>query len=185
MRVDPATFEEPYARDGDPWAFATSPYELHRYATTLDLIGRRHHRCFEPGCSIGVLTARLATVCDTVVAVDPSPSAIDAARTRLAGAADVELHVGSVPEWWPSGSFDLIVMSELGYYWDVDGLVELVERLAGLRTPHADLVAVHWLGSSADHLLHGSRVHEILGEVLGAPTEEHLDEMFVAAAWRR
>lgn len=185
MRVDPASFEEPYARDGDPWDFATSAYEQQRYATTIGMIGGRHHRCFEPGCSIGVLTEQLAARCDAVVAVDPSPSAIAAAQQRLSETTNVELHVGSVPEWWPSGSFDLIVMSELGYYWDRDGLAELVDRLGALRSPTADLVAVHWLGWSGDHLLHGSEVHDVLGEVLGPPSEEHVHEMFIAAAWRR
>lgn len=187
MRVDPASFEAPYARNGDPWNFATSVYEQQRYATTLELLGQdaRHRRCFEPGCSIGVLTEQLAARCDSVVAVDPSPSAIRSARERLRASANVELHVGSVPEWRPTGSFDLIVMSELGYYWDRDGLVDLVERLAALRAPTADVVAVHWLGNSPDHLLHGSAVHEVLDEVLGTPDESQRHEQFMAAAWRR
>jgi SAM-dependent methyltransferase len=187
MRVDPDSFEAPYARDGDPWQFASSPYELQRYATTIGLIDRtpRHARCFEPGCSIGVLTEQLASRCDEVVAVDPSPSAIRSAGERLAGVTNVELHVGSLPEWWPEGSFDLVVMSELGYYWDREGLADLTARLGALRTPAADFVAVHWLGSSPDHLLHGNEVQEILTDVLGTPDETQVHEQFTAAAWRR
>jgi SAM-dependent methyltransferase len=185
MRVDPQTFDDPYARDGDPWSFATSPYEQLRYATTIELVGGRHRRCFEPGSSIGVLTARLAELCDDVVAVDPSPSAVQIARQRLAAAGHVHLDVGAVPEWWPSGSFDLVVLSELGYYFDRPELTDLVERCSGLLRAPGDLVAVHWLGHSDDHLLHGSEVHEVLGDVLGAPDEERHHELFTAAAWHR
>ncbi|MCU1502546.1 MAG: NodS family protein [Ilumatobacteraceae bacterium] len=185
MRVDPATFEPPYARDGDPWNFATSPYELERYATTMELVGRGHRRGFEPGCSVGVLTAQLAAVCDEVVAVDPSPSAIATARRRVDAFDHVGLSVGALPEWWPAGSFDLVVLSELGYYWDRVELAELVRRTADLLSSPGRLVAVHWLGHSDDHLLHGSEVHEVLGEVLGPPDDERRHEQFVAAVWHR
>jgi SAM-dependent methyltransferase len=185
LRIDPSTFEEAYARDGDPWHFGSSAYELDRYATTIDLLEGRYDRCFEPGCSIGVLTERLAAICDEVVAVDPAPSAIAAARGRLADANNVELHLASIPEWWPTGSFDLIVISELGYYWDVDGLTDLAGRLDALRAPTGDLVAVHWLGHSPDHLLHGADVHAVLDAVFGSPDHLDLHELFVAAAWRR
>ncbi len=185
MRVDPQTFEQPYAQHGDPWSFETSPYERERYRTTIEMIGGRHRRCFEPGCSIGVLTEQLATLCDEVVAVDPSPSAIATARRRLAAADNVTIEVGAVPEWWPGGSFDLVVLSELGYYWDRIELAALVERVHGVLQSPGDLVAVHWLGHSDDHLLHGSEVHEVLADVLGAPDDEHHHGLFVSAAWHR
>ncbi|MFT3855167.1 MAG: SAM-dependent methyltransferase [Ilumatobacteraceae bacterium] len=191
MRVEPSTFERAYAASGDPWDFATSVYERRRYDAVESLLrplagsgARPYRRCFEPACSVGVLTERLAARCDEVVAVDPSPSAIAAARTRLAGNDRVQLAVGAIPEWWPDGEFDLIVFAELGYYWDRAGLADLLVRLGALRAPGGDVVAVHWLGKSTDHLLHGFDVHAALIDALGAPAAQLDDPGFVAAVWR-
>ena len=58
-RTDPASFDEMYRRDPDPWSFASSAYELGRYDRIVAMVGGRdHRRCFEPACSIGVLTER-------------------------------------------------------------------------------------------------------------------------------
>ena len=190
MRVDPASFEGAYAAAGDPWDFATSDYEQHRYDALESLLrplagpgAHPYRRCFEPACSVGVLTERLVARCDEVVAVDPSPSAIAAARERLAGNDHVTLEVGAIPEWWPAGTFDLVVFSELGYYWDRPGLDDLLGRLATLRADGGDLVAVHWLGESPDHLLSGHDVHAAMIGVFGQPVTRIDDPGFVAAAW--
>ncbi|MBI5089344.1 MAG: methyltransferase domain-containing protein [Actinobacteria bacterium] len=177
MRVDTGSFEELYASasDGDPWRFDSSPYELDKYATTIANLGRdRYRRCFEPGCSIGVLTERLAARAERVVACDVSQTAIAVARRRLASVEGVELVAASVPEWWPDGDFDLIVLSDFGYYWDRDGLDDIVESLRTRLRPASELVAVHWLGHSDDHLLGGHDVHERLVAGLG-PSQLHLE----------
>ena len=97
----------------------------------------------------------------------------------------VTVDVGSIPEWWPTGTFDLVVFSELGYYWDPAGLADLVDRLTTLVEPGGDLLAVHWLGRSPDHVLHGDEVQTILTERLGSPTALDRRPQFVAALWRR
>ncbi len=185
MRVDPASFEDLYAADGDPWSFATSEYELGRYRATLDLLAPSYRRGFEPGCSVGVLTERIAERCAALVAVDPSPTAVAVARRRLAGRDHVEVEVGAIPEWWPAGTFDLVVFSELGYYWDRPGLASLLDAVDELIEPGGDLVAVHWLGDSTDHVLHGDDVHAMLDEHFGAPAVALRRPGFVAARWRR
>ncbi len=178
-------FEPMYDADGDPWSFASSEYELGRYAATTALLAPHYRRCFEPGCSIGVLTERLAARCDEVVAVDPSPTAVEHARRRVRAWSGVSVDVACIPEWWPDGMFDLVVFSELGYYWDAADLDALVDRLAGLVEPGGDLVAVHWRGHSADHVLHGDEVQTILTARLGVPTVIDGRPEFVAARWRR
>jgi 16S rRNA A1518/A1519 N6-dimethyltransferase RsmA/KsgA/DIM1 with predicted DNA glycosylase/AP lyase activity len=61
----------------------TSKYELGRYETTIRALGgRRFARAFEPGCPIGVLTERLAKICDHVEAMDISPTAVRQAQER-------------------------------------------------------------------------------------------------------
>ncbi len=75
--VDVGDFERMYRQDPDPWSFATSEYEQRRYDLTVaSLLRPRYRRAFEPGCAIGELTRRLATRCDHVVALEPSPTAL-------------------------------------------------------------------------------------------------------------
>lgn len=177
MRVDLDSFDEMYRGGADPWNFVGSDYERERYRRTMRSLGRtRYQRCLEPGCSIGVLTEMLADRCDEVVACDTSAAAIETARRRLDGRTNVELFAASLPEWWPRGRFDLIVLSEFGYYWDADGLVPLVDRLVDTLEPGGELLAVHWLGHSDDHLLPGTSVHRILAARLG-PSELRHEEI--------
>lgn len=165
-----------YRSADDPWGFTSSPYEIAKYDATIAGLAATHYsRCFEPACSIGALTERLATRAEVVVACDVSSTAIERARTRLAGAADrVELLTATVPEWWPSGTFDLIVLSELGYYWDLAGWRAVVQRCRRSLRDGGELIAVHWLGSSPDHILDAATVHGELSDQLG-PADFHLE----------
>ena len=84
VSVDPATFERMYREDEDPWGFGTSAYEAAKYDRTIAALGdRRFHRALELGCSIGVLTARLAERCDELIALDTSATAVERARERV------------------------------------------------------------------------------------------------------
>jgi SAM-dependent methyltransferase len=173
MRVDLDDFEESYRIVGDPWRFATSRYGLDKYDVTVtSLSAQRYTRCFEPACSIGVLTERLAKKVDSVIACDASISAIDRARERLSGVDNIEFVSAAIPDWWPNGSFDLIVLSELGYYWDLAGWRGIIRRCTRSLRSGGELIAVHWLGSSPDHLLHGTDVHRELCAELG-PSDVH------------
>ena len=118
-RLQGPYFDALYAADPDPWDFATSAYEREKYDATIAALGeRRFARGLEVGCSIGVLTERLAARCDTLVAVDVAQAAVDAARARLAARPGVDVRRESLPEEWPEGTFDLIVASEVLYYFD-------------------------------------------------------------------
>lgn len=170
MRVNPDDFDELYrsADDGDPWRFRNSAYERRRYQLSVGCLDRpRYRRAFEPGCAVGELTALLAARCDEVVALEPSPTALARARARLEAVAGVTLTLGAVPEAWPDGTFDLVALSELGYYFDAEDLAALVRRSLDALDPGGQLLAVHWRGSSDDHLLHGDEVHDVLRATVG------------------
>jgi SAM-dependent methyltransferase len=185
--VSPEDFEPRFlaAEDSDPWAFASSAYEQRRYDLAVGLLDRpRYRRVFEPGCAVGELTRRLADRADAVVGLEPSTTALAVARRRTAGVPGVTLTRGAVPEDWPDGTFDLVVLSEIGYYFDRDELAALVRRAHRSAAPDGQLLAVHWRGDSEDHLLHGDVVHEVVASTLGAgPAVELVDPGFVAARW--
>lgn len=167
-----AFFESKYRENADPWAFATSPYEQRRYAAILSAIGgRRYRRVFEPGCSVGVLTEQLALISDQVDAMDISPTAVAQAEQRTRHLPNVRTTCGALPAFIPRGTFDLIVFSEIGYYFTADGLFSLATQLVDRNCKSGVFLATHWLGESPDHLLSGDHVHEILADIPGLTHE--------------
>jgi len=158
-----AAFEARYAAAVDPWGFASSEYERRRYALTLRALGRsRYRKAYEPGCSIGEFTVQLAERCDELLAVDVAPSAVARARMRCADRPQVRIGCADVAREFPVGPFDLIVFAELGYYFPPGELTRIAQTLTDRLASGGEFLAVHWLGSSPDHHLHGDVVHELL-----------------------
>ena len=182
-------FERRYQHDRDPWRFATSAYERRRFDITAACVPEGgFRRAFEPGCAGGELTVRLARLGAQLVSWDGSPTIVAHARQRLeaAGVENVELDVGAIPGRWPTGRFDLVVLSEIGYYFDHDGLADVVERVTDCLDVGGTLLATHWLGVSADHLLSGDEVHDALGSADGlAHVGSARDPGFRIDWWRR
>jgi trans-aconitate methyltransferase len=164
-KIDPSAaeyFEQKYKKTADPWDFEHSTYEQSRYDTILAaLAGRRYRRAFEPGCSVGALTAKLLTVCDEIEAIDFAPSAIATARERNPQ-PQINFRVMGLPERLPLQGFDLIVLSEVGYYFSVSKWTEIVASIVSTTEPGSTLIAAHWLGVSPDHRLSGDVVHAVL-----------------------
>ncbi len=163
-----AFFEQKYRRSPDPWGFATNPYEQGRFDALQDALPPvRFSAAFEPACSTGELTARLAPICDRLLACDVSHHAVERARARCRGWDHVSIEVRALPHDLPEGPLDLLVLSECGYYFDASTLAQLAERLSAHLRPGATILAGHWLGVSADHVLPGHEVHEILATTPG------------------
>ena len=159
--LPPKYFDHVYRANRDPWNFETSPYEREKYAATLAALPRPHYAAaFEIGCSLGVLTAQLAPRCGHLLAVDVSKVALAQARARCANLPQVEIRQLRVPKEFPRQSFDLIVLSEVGYYWSPADLAHAADLLiAGLK-PGGQLLLVHWTPPVHDYPLTGDDVHE-------------------------
>lgn len=156
-------FDEIYRESEDPWSFSNSAYETGRYQAILKALQRdRFWRAFEPGCSIGVLTEQLAARCDEVEAIDISATAVARARQRCAGLPNVRIQQGALPEAIPGGMFDLVVFSEIGYYFSVPRLRAIVKQLVDQLATGGVLLGVHWLGVSSDHVLSGDEVNDTI-----------------------
>ena len=184
-------FEKMYRATADPWAFASREYEQRRYDTILHHVpSGRFHQVFEPGCSIGELTARLAQCCTSVTAIDIAQAAIETARRRCEDLGNVDVYQGALPDDLPAGPFDLVVFSEIGYYFTEAQLIDLAPAVASRIEREGELLAVHWTGVSADHVLSGEQVHAILRDHLPMEhlvTESHpFDELdgFLLDVWQ-
>ena len=105
-------FDAVYEAASDPWGFEDRWYEQRKYAISLALLPERRYRsAFEPGCSIGVLTAMLAGRCDRLLSCDVAEAAVRAAAGRTADLPQVRVERREVPRQWPAGRFDLVVFS--------------------------------------------------------------------------
>ena len=169
-----AYFEDVYRRKADPWDFATSPYESEKYAATLAALpaGIRFRSALELGCSIGVFTALLALRCEKLLAVDVNETALAQARVRCAGMPGLRFEQRILPDDFPAATadgspFDLIVMSEIGYYFSSSALGSVREKMIAALAPGGLLLLVHWTPRVPDYPLTGDEVH---GAFLEHPT---------------
>jgi predicted TPR repeat methyltransferase len=158
-------FEGLYAESGDPWDFETSEYEQNKYARTLAVLGgRTFRRALEAGASIGIFTGMLADRCDELLAVDVSEQAVAAARRRLSGRAHVRVERRTLPEEMPDGPFDLIVASEVLYYFPREEMLAVLECFERELARGGSLLAVHWRRETKTYPLQGDEVHELLAQ---------------------
>jgi SAM-dependent methyltransferase len=163
--IDRSVFDDLYRNGGDPWSFDTSEYEARKRSVTIaSLPSRRYRRAFEPGCSIGSLTELLADRCDELLAADVSELAVTRTRERVGRRPGVHVEQLEVPVQWPGRTFDLIVLSELGYFLTPVELDSLLEHAAQSLGRGGDLIAVHWLGPIDGYPLDGRDVHERIAE---------------------
>ena len=154
-------FDDVYRANPDPWGFTTNPYEAAKYAATLAALPRASYpTAFEAGCSIGVLTAQLAGRCGQLLSADISERALATARERCAGLGNVRFEQRTLPGEFPDGVFDLILVSEVGYYLAMPDLLVFRERAFRGLVPGGHLLLVHWTPLVHDYPLTGDEVHE-------------------------
>jgi len=147
--IDPAYFEALYKDKGDPWDFETSKYEAEKYAETLAALpAARFDRVLEVGCANGVLTAQLGRRCETLLAVDVSETALASARARCADQPNVTIEQRRLPDEAPEGRFDVVLLSEVVYYWDSADIVRLAGYLRGAVASGGYVMLVHWIGET-------------------------------------
>ena len=170
--LKPDYFDQVYAANADPWGFETSPYEQDKYADTLSSLPRPAYKnAFEIGCSLGVLTARLAPRCGRLLAVDGSAAPLARARELCRVLKNVEIQQMQVPDRFPNDSFDLILVSEVGYYWSPDDFAKAQAAILQHLEPGGHLMLVHWTPPVHDYPLTGDEVHEAF---LKLPGLKHL-----------
>ena len=160
-------FDRVYEGSADPWRLGERWYEQRKYAITMALLPHpRYRHAFEPGCSVGVLTEMLAGRCDRVTATDVAQAALDSARRRLT-ADNVTLLRRSLDEPWPAGDFDLILLSEVGYYMHASALRAVLDREVPRLTGPATIVAAHWRHAVAEYPMAGDQTNTVIAATSG------------------
>jgi LmbE family N-acetylglucosaminyl deacetylase/SAM-dependent methyltransferase len=176
-------FDTLYRRSNDPWGLRTRYYEQRKRRIVLASLPRpRFGRVFEPGCALGLLTRHLAARSELVVAWDTADAAIRQARRTLRSVDNVVIKRGHIPEQWPTGSFELIVLSEIGYYCP-DPQV-LSRRIEESLAADGLLVSCHWRHKATDHPHKAEDVHQALGRGLHEVVR-HIEADFLLQVWCR
>ncbi|MGU3409941.1 PIG-L family deacetylase [Microbacterium sp. M1A1_1b] len=137
-----ASFDEHYARKPEGWDFDGSWYERRKRALTLAALPRERYRsAVEIGCATGVLTAALTERADAVLGTDIAAAPLARARIRAPRARFVQ---AALPDEWPAGHFDLVVLSEVGYYLSPADLDATIDHVLASLDDDGVLVACHW-----------------------------------------
>jgi len=161
VTVSMSYFDSLYANSEDPWDYRHRWYEARKRDLTLAVLPhRRYTHGYEPGCSTGELSR------------------------RLADQPHVEVRHALLPDAWPAGAFDLIVISEIGYYLGERGLDALLDRAHSALLPGGVLLGCHWRHPIDGCALTGDQVHARMAALPGLHRLSQLEEAdFVLTLW--
>ncbi len=184
--IDRSHFDGMYSESDDPWHMRASWYEERKRAVLLaSLPTARFASAYEPGCAAGDLTLPLSRRCQRLLASDGSERAVEQTRQRLATKKNVTVVQAWLPDEWPEGTFDLIVLSEFLYYLSLPALDRLLERVLEAKTVDGVVVACHWRAPIDGCALTGDALHQRLHARLRMPrVARYLDEDFCLEVWQ-
>ena len=114
-----------------------------------------------------------------------SPDRPHGQRTDSPTQAHVHVTTNRFPGYWPPGTGDLVVWSEVAYYLDAAEASVAVAGLDRWLEPDGTLIAVHWTGDT-NYPRTGRDVARALDRVSFLQRRAtHRDTHFEAAVWQR
>jgi SAM-dependent methyltransferase len=178
-------FDRLYQSDPDPWAVDSRWYEERKRWLILAALGRRRYlRGYEAGCGNGHLAMPLAARCETFVASDASEEALSLARERAGLDMDIEFRQLALPDQWPVGRFDLIVLSEVLYFLDAASVDAAARHVRSHLTSDGEVIACNWRAHIDGYGHSGHDVHRQFEKALDLPRRfEYVDADFIMGAW--
>lgn len=178
-------FDTLYGERDDPWLLRERWYERRKRALTLAMLPEaRYARAYEPGCANGELTVELASRCDWLLAADLNAQAVGRARLRVAQQAHVHVEQRAVPDEWPDGAFDLIVLSEIAYYLDTHQQAQLAQCLNRSVTTNGVVIACHWRQPIEGWSRTGDDVHaQLRSDLHGSLLAHYEDDDMLIDVW--
>ncbi len=185
--LPPSYFEALYGNNPDPWQFKTSEYEAQKYTATIAALTKQQYKsALEIGGSIGVLTEKLAPMCESLLTLEVSKIAQNQAKERCQHLPHIRFKIMRVPEQFPQEMFDLVLISEVGYYWCWEDLQKAQQHIIEKLEPGGQLLLVHWTQFARDYPLNGDEVHDsffeltptLLRHLKGMREEEYRLDLF-------
>ncbi|OZI42558.1 methyltransferase type 12 [Bordetella genomosp. 5] len=184
-------FEALYRADADPWQVASAWYECRKRALLMaSLPQQRYGRVLELGCGTGITTRELAQRCDDLLAIDSAPTAVSRCRAVLeaAGLGHARVEEGELPRAWPvtpGATVDLIVVSELAYYFSDADLTAFLDHCHNSLAPGADWLLCHYKRPFHDRMQDTDALHRRAGALPGMRhLIAHDEDDFRLDVWR-
>lgn len=168
--INPAHFNNLYQADADPWNVTSDWYERRKRELVLASLPRERYRHgFEPGCGNGEMTMRLLDRCDQLCAVDFSEKAVQLCikRTDHVPEERLDLRTMPLPFSWPDvphEGFDLIIVSEIAYYFDDEALARFYDQSISSLSSGGHLLMCHWRHPEHDRQQNSETLHQRLKE---------------------
>jgi 2-polyprenyl-3-methyl-5-hydroxy-6-metoxy-1,4-benzoquinol methylase len=111
-------YAELFTDRSDPFGYEVKPFEFEKFEAAIELLDRVRNnesfaRAWEIGCAEGVLTARLAPICERLSAVDFVPLALERARVRCRESSNISFSKWDLTSDPAPGPFDLIVIMDV------------------------------------------------------------------------
>ncbi|MCQ9615706.1 class I SAM-dependent methyltransferase [Paenalcaligenes niemegkensis] len=184
-------FETLYRQTPDPWSVKTAWYERRKRSLLMACLPRERYRyALELGCGTGDITTLLASRCNAVCAVDTSETAVGQCLERLASdhISNANVQMMHIPSSWPelTEQADLIVASELFYYFCDLELDKLLARCLQTLIPGGDWLMCHYTEQFHDRRQNTEKMHNRVDELPGLHhLVSHGDASFRLDIWRK
>jgi hypothetical protein len=113
-------------------------------------------------------------------------AAVRAAARHTRDLPQVRVEQREIARQWPSGRFDLIMFSEILYYFGDHDLEQMLDNTVAALETDGTLLAVHWRHPVADYPRSGDDVHRALAAQSGlARLVAHTEPDFLAEVYIR
>jgi cyclopropane fatty-acyl-phospholipid synthase-like methyltransferase len=132
-------------RSPDPYKVSASGYEREKMERVMATLGfeKRFASILEIGCGEGNMTARLASISGRTLATDISDMAVRRTRETTSSFPNVETQRLDLLSDEPPGQFDLVVASEVLYYFGKDQLPAVLERITSCVKNRGSVALIH------------------------------------------
>ena len=161
-----SVFDEIFRDNPDPWDYTTKFYEITKFRATIQALPKvQFKNAFEIACAIGVITENLAPKCDRLLSVDCSELGLVEARKRCSHLPQVRFEQMQLPQQFPTEKFDLILFSEVGFFFTMPDLLETKQKIIDALLPGGYLLMVHFRSKAAPYFIQdGETVHNTFVE---------------------
>ena len=80
----------------------------------------------------------------------------------------------TIPDDFPADKFDLILLSEVGYFLSKEDLIVARDKMINALSPNGHLLLVHWTPFVEEFPLTGDEVHDTFLEAAGSDSAKPL-----------
>ena len=179
-------FDHIYATANDPWGYEQHWYEARKRQICLSvLLQPQYQNALEVGCSNGVFSEALGQRCSQLLCLDGHPKAVNLAQNRLKNYPHIQVRQAWVPAELPQQQFDLIVISEILYYLDLEQIQTFIAWLNTHLSATGTLLCCHWRHPIEGFTLDGNQVHQLLASLVLQHYLSLQDPDFLVDVWTK